>query len=44
MAFLAYHLHWSLGELMDLPHRERRAWVAEVSSINAALNVVAQGG
>jgi hypothetical protein len=43
MAFLAYHLHWSLGELADLPHRERRAWVAEVSLINTALNLAAQG-
>ena len=24
MAFLAYHLHWPLAELMELPHRERR--------------------
>jgi hypothetical protein len=38
MAFLAYHLHWPLVELLDLPHRERRAWVRQVSSINAALN------
>lgn len=38
MAFLAYHLHWPLAELLDLPHRERRAWVGEVSAINATLN------
>lgn len=38
MAFLAYHLHWPLAELLDLPHGERRAWVTEVSAINAALN------
>lgn len=44
MAFLAYHLHWSLTELLDLPHHERRVWVAEVSSINTTLNSAAQGG
>ena len=44
MAFLAYHLHWPLAELMDLPHRERRSWVGEVSAINTALNAAAQGG
>jgi hypothetical protein len=38
MAFLAYHLHWAHGELMDLSHRERRAWVGEVSAINTSLN------
>jgi uncharacterized protein DUF6760 len=43
MAFLAYHLHWPLAELMDLPHLERRSWVGEVSAINTTLNAAAQG-
>jgi hypothetical protein len=43
MAFLAYHFHWPLGDLMDLPHRERRTWVTEVSAINTALNSAAEG-
>lgn len=34
IAFIAYHLHWSLAELLNLPHRERVAWVGQVSSIN----------
>lgn len=34
VAFIAYHLHWSLGELLDLPHRERVAWVGQVSAMN----------
>lgn len=34
VAFIAYHLHWSLEELLELPHRERVAWVGQVSSIN----------
>jgi len=42
MAFLAYHLHWPLTELMGLPHRERRSWVTEVSTINTTLNQAAQ--
>jgi hypothetical protein len=29
---------------MDLPHRERRSWVAEVSAINTTLNQAAQRG
>ncbi len=43
MAFIAYHHHWPLDELMGLPHRERRAWVGEVSAINTALNSATQG-
>lgn len=34
VAFLAYHLHWSLDEICSLPHRERIEWVNQVSAIN----------
>ncbi len=34
VTFIAYHLHWSLAEILDLPHRERVRWVGHVSSIN----------
>jgi hypothetical protein len=37
MAFIAYHFHWSSGELMALDHADRRTWVAEISSINRRL-------
>jgi hypothetical protein len=33
-AFIAYHFHWSLQEILDLPHPERVAWVGEISKIN----------
>ena len=33
-AFIAYHLHWSLADILALPHRERLAWVTQVSDIN----------
>jgi len=38
MAFIAYHFHWSSGELMALEHRERRRWCHEISSINRRLD------
>lgn len=38
VAFLAYHLHWDRDRLLDLSHRERHQWVAEVSSINEKIN------
>jgi hypothetical protein len=34
IAFIAYHLHWSLKEILNLPHRERVEWVGQVSQIN----------
>ena len=33
-AFIAYHLHWSFAEILALPHRERLAWIGQVSEIN----------
>ncbi len=38
MAFLAYYLHWSNEDLMELNHWERRRWCQEVSAINKKLS------
>jgi hypothetical protein len=38
LTFLAYHLHLPLDALLDLEHRDRRAWVVEVSALNARRN------
>lgn len=38
MAYIAYHFHWPLSELLDLEHRERIRWVEEISAINKRLN------
>jgi hypothetical protein len=38
MAFIAYYFHWPWGELMQLPHAERRRWCEEISRINRELN------
>lgn len=38
MAFLAYYLHWSHEDLMNLDHRERRRWCGEISTINKKLS------
>ncbi|WP_331254773.1 DUF6760 family protein [Methylobacterium currus] len=34
VAFLAYHFHWPLDQLVALEHAERRKWVSEVSRMN----------
>jgi hypothetical protein len=38
VAYLAFHLHWSYWEVMQLDHRERQRWVAEAARINERLN------
>lgn len=34
IAFLAYYLHWDYEALLNMEHRERQKWCAEVSAIN----------
>ncbi len=38
VAFIAYHFHWGLDEVMNLPHGERRKWCDEISEINRKLS------
>jgi hypothetical protein len=38
VAFIAYHFHWSREEVLQMSHRERHAWVREISSINEKIN------
>ena len=38
VAYLAYHFHWPYDQVMQLEHRERQWWVAEVAKINRRLN------
>ena len=38
VAFIAYHFHWGLDEVMNLPHKERRKWCEEISEINRKLS------
>jgi hypothetical protein len=38
LAFIAYHFHWPLAELLQLDHGERRRWCAEISDINEQMS------
>jgi hypothetical protein len=38
MAFIAYHFHWPLSEILELDHWQRRRWCEEISKINRRLN------
>jgi len=35
LAYLAYHLHWDLDQLLDLEHHDRARLVRAVASLNA---------
>jgi hypothetical protein len=35
---VAYYFHWSLEEIMDLQHSDRRGFIEEISNINRRLN------
>jgi hypothetical protein len=45
VAYIAYHFHWPYDQIMQLEHRERQRWVAEIAHINERLNAqTAPGG
>lgn len=37
IAYIAYHFHWSMDEILDLEHPLRRRFVDEIASINRRL-------
>jgi hypothetical protein len=41
VAYLAYHFHWALDEILQLEHAERQQWVKQVADINRRLNEAA---
>jgi hypothetical protein len=34
VAYIAYHFHWPIDQIMNLEHRDRRAWVSQISALN----------
>jgi hypothetical protein len=33
IAYLAYHFHWQLEDVLDLEHHDRRRYVAEAGAL-----------
>lgn len=33
IAYVAYHFHWSLEEILDLEHHDRRRYVQQIASL-----------
>lgn len=38
VAYVAYHFHWSLEELLDMEHPTRRRFVDEIAKINRRIS------
>jgi hypothetical protein len=38
VAYVAYHFHWSLDEILDLEHPVRQRFVSEIAKINRRLS------
>jgi hypothetical protein len=38
VAYVAYHFHWPLDDILGLEHPERRRYVAEIAKINTRIN------
>jgi len=38
VAFIAYHFHWSLKEILSLDHKTRLRFIDEISNINREIN------
>lgn len=43
VAFVAYHFHWPMSDILELEHADRRRWVEEISSINRRVSEEAAG-
>lgn len=38
VAYIAYHFHWPLDDILGLEHGDRRRWVEEIGKINKQLS------
>ena len=38
VAYVAYHFHWPLDDILDMEHTQRLRFVGEIASINTRLS------
>lgn len=38
VAYVAYHFHWPLDDILDMEHNQRLRFVSEIASINTRLS------
>ncbi len=37
IAYIAYHFHWAVDDLLDMEHLERRRYAEEIAKINTRI-------
>ncbi len=37
-AYIAYHFHWHLEDILAMEHEERHIWLREIARINEQIN------
>jgi transcriptional antiterminator len=43
VAYIAYHFHWALDDILEMEHKERHNWIQEISEINKRINEASKG-
>jgi hypothetical protein len=38
VAYVAYHFHWPLDDILDLEHTDRHRYVAEIARMNTRIS------
>ena len=43
VAYIAYHFHWGIDDILEMEHQERHMWIEEISLINKRINEASKG-
>jgi len=43
VAYVAYHFHWGIDEILEMEHQERHMWIQQISEINRKINDASKG-
>ena len=43
VAYIAYHFHWAMDDILGMEHKERHMWIKEISEINKRINEASKG-
>jgi len=38
VAYVAYHFHWDLDDILDLEHADRQRYVTEIGQLNSRIS------
>ena len=44
VAYIAYHFHWPLDDVLKMEHDERHIWLREIARINREINEARKRG